>query len=178
MGCHTASLGKWSMKRHLLMHVCQKRFKWESSSFNWKRLSFCPKLPIWSISSSKNLPAFSSGVQIIYSSCNPNTSLSTYITAAANLITPNSSRVFFISILALLFDHNLCNEIVKNAKTNAKEQYNWTKIAQDTHFTYQKAICETVAAKQAKELQQERERKTKKIRQSNLIKFMKQESYA
>lgn len=39
------------------------------------------------------------------------------------------------SILTLLFDHKLCNEIAKNAKTKVKEYYNWTKIAQDTHFT-------------------------------------------
>ena len=82
------------------------------------------------------------------------------------------------SILALLFDQQLAYNVAKNGKEKVKNVYNWTIIAQDTHFTYQKAICETVAAKQAKELQQERERKTKKIRQSNLIKFMKQESYA
>lgn len=82
------------------------------------------------------------------------------------------------SILSLLFDQQLAYNVAKNGKEKVKNVYNWTIIAQDTHFTYQKAICETVAAKQAKELQQERERKTKKIRQSNLIKFMKQESYA
>ena len=82
------------------------------------------------------------------------------------------------SILALLFDQQLAYNVAKNGKEKVKNVYNWTIIAQDTHFTYQKAICETVAAKQAKELQQERERKTKKIRQSNLIKFIKQESYA
>ena len=82
------------------------------------------------------------------------------------------------SILSLLFDQQLAYNVAKNGKEKVKNVYNWTIIAQDTHFTYQKAICETVAAKQAKELQQERERKTKRIRQSNLIKFMKQESYA
>ena len=76
------------------------------------------------------------------------------------------------SVLALLFDHQLASNISKNAKNKVKDKYNWTKIAQDTHFIYQKAICETVAEKQ------EKERKARKLRQTNLIKFVKQESYA
>ena len=43
-------------------------------------------------------------------------------------------------------------EISKNAKNKVKELYNWTKIAQDTHFSYQKAICETMAERQAKQI--------------------------
>ena len=82
------------------------------------------------------------------------------------------------SILALLFDQQLANNISKNARNKVKEVYNWTKIAQDTHFTYQKAICETVADKQAKEIKQEKERKARRLKQSNLIKFVKQETYA
>ena len=82
------------------------------------------------------------------------------------------------SILTLLFDHQLANNIAKNGKAKVKDVYNWTKIAQDTHFTYQKAICETMAAKQAKEIEQERAKKTRKTKQSNLINFIKQESYA
>ncbi len=80
------------------------------------------------------------------------------------------------SILALLFDHQLAYNVAKNGKAKVKEVYNWTKIAQDTHFIYQKAICETVAEKQAKEIEQERAKKTKKLRQSNLINFVKQET--
>ena len=82
------------------------------------------------------------------------------------------------SILALLFDHQLANNVAKNARNKVKDVYNWTKIAQDTHFTYQKAICETVADRQAKQLKQEKERKARRLKQSNLIKFVKQESYA
>ena len=52
------------------------------------------------------------------------------------------------SILELLFNPELCDNIVKNAKIKVKENYNWQKIAQDTHFTYQKAICETMAERQ------------------------------
>ena len=37
-----------------------------------------------------------------------------------------------------------------------KELYNWTKIAQDTHFTYQKAICQTMAERQANQIVQEK----------------------
>ncbi len=40
------------------------------------------------------------------------------------------------SILALLFDHQLCDNISKKAKAKVKSEYNWTKIAQDTHFIY------------------------------------------
>lgn len=82
------------------------------------------------------------------------------------------------SILALLFDYQLAYNIAKNGKAKVKETYNWTKIAQDTHFIYQKSICETMAEKQAREIEQERAKKTKKSRQSNLINFVKQETYA
>ena len=82
------------------------------------------------------------------------------------------------SILALLFDYQLAYNIAQNGRNKVKETYNWTKIAQDTHFIYQKSICETVAEKQAREIEQERAKKTKKVRQSNLINFIKQETYA
>ena len=60
------------------------------------------------------------------------------------------------SILSLLFDPKLCNNIVKNAQAKVKKDYNWQKIAQDTHFTYQKAICETVAERQARQIEQQK----------------------
>ena len=88
------------------------------------------------------------------------------------------------SILALLFDHKLCDTIVKNAKTKVKNQYNWAKIAQDTHFTYQKAICETMAERQAKQIAQEaasaKKQKTaaKPNEISNLLSFKKREAFA
>ena len=87
------------------------------------------------------------------------------------------------SILTLLFDHKLCNEISKNAKTKVKELYNWTKIAQDTHFSYQKAICETMAERQAKQIAQEKASKVKKTKGeekeiSKLLEFRKRQAYA
>ena len=85
------------------------------------------------------------------------------------------------SILELLFDPQLCMNIVKKAKAKVRNEYNWNKIAQDTHFTYQKAICETVADKQRKELTQEkasRKRKTGKGEITNLLTFRKNQAYA
>ena len=87
------------------------------------------------------------------------------------------------SVLTLLFDHKLCNEISKNAKDKVKELYNWTKIAQDTHFSYQKAICETMASRQAKQIAQEKASKLKKNRGeekelSKLLEFRKRQAYA
>ena len=87
------------------------------------------------------------------------------------------------SILTLLFDHKLCNEISKNAKNKVKELYNWTKIAQDTHFSYQKAICETMAERQAKQDAQEKAAKLKKNKGeekelSKLLEFRKRQAYA
>jgi glycosyltransferase involved in cell wall biosynthesis len=85
------------------------------------------------------------------------------------------------SILTLLFDQKLCGEIVKNAQAKVKEQYNWQKIAQDTHFTYQKAICETVAERQAKQIAQEEAEKQKKQQGSqitDLLSFKKRQAFA
>ena len=86
------------------------------------------------------------------------------------------------SILALLFDHKLCDTVVKNAKQKVKTTYNWTKIAQDTHFTYQKAICETMAERQAKQIAQEEARKVKGTKKSNeitnLLSFKKRQAFA
>ena len=87
------------------------------------------------------------------------------------------------SILELLHDHKLCSEITKKAKNKVRNQYNWSKIAQDTHFTYQKAICQSMAEKQKRELEQERARKTKKAKNTekeitNLLNFKKRQAYA
>ena len=87
------------------------------------------------------------------------------------------------SVLELLFDHQLCNSIVKKAKNKVRNEYNWNKIAQDTHFTYQKAICETMAERQRKQMEQEKAKKTKKAQAkeseiTNLLTFRKREAYA
>ena len=87
------------------------------------------------------------------------------------------------SILELLYDHKLCADITKKAKNKVRNEYNWSKIAQDTHFTYQKAICQSMAEKQKRELEQERAKKTKKAKNgeneiTNLLSFRKRQAYA
>ena len=86
------------------------------------------------------------------------------------------------SILELLYNPELCANIVKKAKAKVKN-YNWAKIAQDTHFIYQKAICETMAEKQRKQLEQEKAQKAKKAKGTekeitNLLAFKKRQAYA
>ena len=87
------------------------------------------------------------------------------------------------SVLTLLYDHRLCDNISKKAKNKVKEQFNWNKIAQDTHFVYEKAICQTMAEKQAKEIEQEKAKKTAKAKNTdkeitNLLSFKKRHAYA
>ncbi len=87
------------------------------------------------------------------------------------------------SILELLYDHKLCADITKKAKNKVRNEYNWSKIAQDTHFTYQKAICQSMAEKQKRQLEQERAKKTKKAIKgdneiTNLLNFRKRQAYA
>ena len=59
------------------------------------------------------------------------------------------------SILTLLFNQELAKSCVEKAQEKVRTQYNWTKIADDTHFIYEKAIAETVAEYQAKQIAQE-----------------------
>ena len=87
------------------------------------------------------------------------------------------------SITALLYDHQLATNVAKKAKQKVKEQFNWEKIAQDTHFTYEKAICKTVAERQAQQILQEKAKKTQKAENSqkeitNLLNFKKKHAYA
>lgn len=87
------------------------------------------------------------------------------------------------SVLALLYDNQLAANVSKKAKQKVKENFNWEKIAQDTHFTYEKAICQTVAERQAEQLLQERARKTDKAENTqreitNLLSFKKKHAYA
>ena len=87
------------------------------------------------------------------------------------------------SVLALLYDHKLCANISKNAKSKVKEQFNWNKIAQDTHFIYEKAICQTMAEKQARQIEQEKAKKKSKAKNTDkeitkLLNFKKRHAYA
>ena len=75
------------------------------------------------------------------------------------------------------------DEITKKAKNKVRNEYNWSKISQDTHFAYQKAICQSMAEKQKRELEQERAKKTKKAKNTekeitNLLDFKKRHAYA
>ena len=85
------------------------------------------------------------------------------------------------SIIELLYDPQLCANIVKKAKAKVRNEYNWNKIAQDTHFIYQKAICETMAEKERMQLEQEKvskQKKTKGAEITNILKFRKNQAYA
>lgn len=73
--------------------------------------------------------------------------------------------------------------IFQKCKNKVKEQFNWNKIAQDTHFIYEKAICQTMAEKQAREIEQEKAKKTTKAKNTdkeitNLLSFKKRHAYA
>ena len=87
------------------------------------------------------------------------------------------------SVLSLLYDKQLAANVSKNAKIKVKEEFNWNKIAQDTHYTYEKAICKTVAQKQAEQILQEKAKKTEKVKNidkeiTNLLSFKKKHAYA
>lgn len=82
------------------------------------------------------------------------------------------------SVLSLLFDAKLCDTVSKNAVKKVKELYNWNKIAQDTHYVYEQAICKTEAQKQIEKMAQETARKNDKAKNSGaeiskLLKFRK-----
>ncbi len=67
------------------------------------------------------------------------------------------------SILELLYDHKLCAEITKKGKNKVRNEYNWSKISQDTHFAYQKKqFVNLWLKKQKREIEQERAQKLKK----------------
>lgn len=87
------------------------------------------------------------------------------------------------SVTALLYDHQLAANVSKKARQKVKEQFNWEKIAQDTHFTYEKAICQTMAERQAKQMLHEKAQKTEKAENTqkeitNLLNFKKRHAYA
>ena len=87
------------------------------------------------------------------------------------------------SVLSLLFDPQLAMNVTKNAKNKVKDEFNWQKIAQDTHYIYELAISKTMAQRQAEQLEQEKAKKTTKARNTdneviNLLKFRKRHAYA
>ena len=87
------------------------------------------------------------------------------------------------SVLSLLFDPQLAMNVTKNAKNKVKDEFNWQKIAQDTHYIYELAISKTMAQRQAEQLEQEKAKKTAKARNTdneviNLLKLRKGHAYA
>ena len=87
------------------------------------------------------------------------------------------------SVLSLLFDQQLAMNVTKNAKNKVKNECNWQKITQDTHYIYELAISKTMAQRQAEQLEQEKAKKTAKARNTdneviNLLKFRKRHAYA
>ena len=87
------------------------------------------------------------------------------------------------SILEVLYNPALADSVVKKAKIKVKNDYNWAKIAQDTHFIYQKAICQTMAERQKNQIAQENAKKAKRAKNTeteitNLLSFRKRQAYA
>ena len=85
--------------------------------------------------------------------------------------------------MTLLYDQKLCDTIVKHAKAKVKEDFNWNKIAHDTHYVYERAICKTMAEKQAEQIVQERAKKANRAKNNenevnNLLVFKKKHAYA
>ncbi len=83
------------------------------------------------------------------------------------------------SILELLLNPELCDKVTKKAKQKVKSEYTWTKIAQDTYFTYEKAICKTMAERQKEQIIQEKAKKEKKESEiTSLLSFKKRQAFA
>ena len=87
------------------------------------------------------------------------------------------------SVLSLLFDAKLCDTVSKNAIKKVKEQYNWNKIAQDTHYVYEQAISQSEAEKQQARIAQEQANKAERAKNTqheinNLLRFRKRNAYA
>ncbi len=86
------------------------------------------------------------------------------------------------SILALLYDQELCNRVSKNAIEVVKEKYNWNIIAQATFKTYEKAISKSKSKELEAKLTQEKAGKTSRLRNtqseiSRLISSRKRNAY-
>ena len=86
------------------------------------------------------------------------------------------------SILALLYDQELCNRVSKNAIEVVKEKYNWNIIAQATFKTYEKAISKSKSKELEAKLTQEKAGKTSRLRNtqseiSRLVSSRKRNAY-
>lgn len=87
------------------------------------------------------------------------------------------------SVISLLYDKQLASNVSKKAKQKVKEEFNWNKIAQDTHYIYEQAICKTMSQRQAEQIEQEKAKKATKAKNTdkeitNLLSFKKKHAYA
>ena len=87
------------------------------------------------------------------------------------------------SVIRLLYDKQLATNVSKKAKQKVKEEFNWNKIAQDTHYIYEQAICKTMSQRQAEQIEQEKAKKATKAKNTdkeitNLLSFKKKHAYA
>lgn len=87
------------------------------------------------------------------------------------------------SVISLLYDKQLASNVSKKAKQKVKEEFNWNKIAQDTHYIYEQAICKTMSQRQAEQIAQEKAKKATKAKNTdkeitNLLSFKKKHAYA
>ena len=86
------------------------------------------------------------------------------------------------SVLALLYDQELCDRVSKNAIEVVKEKYNWNIIAQATFKTYEKAISKSKSKELEAKLTQEKAGKTSRLRNtqseiSRLVSSRKRNAY-
>ena len=64
------------------------------------------------------------------------------------------------SVIQLLYDYDLSEKITKNAKLEVVQNFNWTKIAEDTRKLYEKAI---ISKKERMEVLNKKQEDSKKI---------------
>ena len=86
------------------------------------------------------------------------------------------------SVLALLYDQELCKKVSSNAIEVVKEKYNWNVIAQATFKTYEKAISKSKSKELEAKLTQEKAGKTSRLRNtqseiSRLVSSRKRNAY-
>lgn len=86
------------------------------------------------------------------------------------------------SVIALLYDQDLCNRVSSKAIEVVKEKYNWNVIAQSTFKTYEKAISKSKSKELEAKLTQEKAGKTSRLRNtqseiSRLVSSRKRNAY-
>lgn len=67
------------------------------------------------------------------------------------------------SVLTVLYDKQLAAAMAKKAKQKVKEEFNWNKIAQDTHYIYEKLFVKQLQKNKNKKLHKKMPKKLKKL---------------